>query len=142
MNHKLTVHLSVALALVALLINTLTALAYPAETPETKPNERPIIKIRCSEVLDTAEEDAASIDIPARRAEYAVLDRISYCLQVAGVSKTIPATGRATWVTSQYLAMKDRQAEMMDKSGPPARQHMDPRFIEFKERQAAERMGP
>jgi len=141
MNHKLMFRFSVIFALVALLVNALTVCAYPAETPETTPNMQYTNKVHCYEILRTAKKVADGIDIPSRRAEYAALDRIGYCILVTGVHTTIPATG-VTWADRRFMEMKDRQAEQMDKSGYPVQRQIDPRFLEFKERQADDRMGP
>jgi hypothetical protein len=110
MNSKLTIRFSVVLALAALLVSTLTAWAYPAESPGLAPAAQPLSSRSCSEVLANAELVAANIDLPAHRAEYAALDKIGNCMRVAGMRMSIPVTGRAAWTTNRFLAFKDRQA--------------------------------
>ncbi len=134
MKNKRIFQYSVVLALAALLINPFSIWAHPAEGPE---NSVPLsATIPCQVVLETEEEVLASIDIPSRRAEYAAIDRIVYCLRLAEMESTIPSTGRPRLDRERFFQMKERQAELMDRSGVPAHSEVDQRWIEFKERQA------
>lgn len=117
MKPNLSYRISLVLALAALLLSMDAALAYPTDTPKTGADGQSSIKIPCYQVIETAPADLARIDIPSRRPDYATIDRIADCIHTAGVSTSVPQTGRAAWTTNQYLEMKDHQAELMDKSG-------------------------
>ncbi len=138
MNSNRKFRFSLVLALSALLMNAFAVMAYPADEPETGPVLSLTSAIPCRVVLENAQSAAAGIDIPSRRAEYAVLDRIANCMKLAGIETTIPITSPSASPAERFLNVKDRQAEQMDRSAD-AHDAADQRWMEFKDRQA-ERM--
>lgn len=110
MNSKRKFQVSIVLALAALLISTFSAWAHPAEGIASTPD--PTAFVPCRGVIERAEKVASGIDIPARWADYVLLENSSHCLVVAGVSTMlIPNTGLARKMDARFAAFKDRQAE-------------------------------
>lgn len=133
-NHKFP--LALVVALLAILLNSFTTQAF-AE-PITEPARAP------ASVPHTSCEDWVSrIDIVARRSDYAAMDRIlAECTAVAGLNISIPITGRALTSFERFMALKDRQSELLDRSGAVVTTsgYNDSRFMKLKDRQAEERM--
>ncbi len=117
---------AVLLALVALFISALNVFAYPAEQPD-QPG-----------VCQLSKVDQSRMDIPSRRADYNLLDRVIQCTTAdQGVNVVIPVTGAQN---SKFMQFKDLQAELAsgeEKYTPRSSKAMT--FAEFKEQQADQR---
>ena len=136
---------SVLLALAAILFSSFSAHAYAVQPSDFDWSSASAAQSDCAQVLRDAQDTLARIDVPTTRADYAALDRIAQCLAAAEASFSIPVTGRANSYTERFMAVKDLQAELADKSGTirsavRGAGYLDKEFMEFKDRQA-ERMG-
>ncbi len=132
MNAK-SLKVAVLVALVALFASAFNVLAYPAELPSGTPSQagQPA-------ACQLSSVDLSSMDIPARRADYNLLDRIAPCATAdQGANGVIPVS-RAQ--NNRFMQFKDLQAELAsggEKYTPRSSKAMT--FAEFKEQQADQR---
>ena len=107
MKNKMTLVLIGAALLVGLLNTAFTGLPAPITEPVSNPS---------AQVCETTQRAAKNIDIPSRRVDYQVMDRLSDCVKVADL-KLVPATAG------------------------PGKPPVDAHFMRFKDLQIQERMG-
>jgi hypothetical protein len=86
--------LFVTMALVAILLQSFTTHVSAVQPSDLDWGASSAVTIDCDQVIKDAEVTIARIEVPSTRIEYAAMDRVAQCLDVASVGIAIPLTGQ------------------------------------------------